>query len=90
MDNKLDQIQAQLSMLESLLKGTKKTLTIEEACSYTGYTLGYMYKLTSSGQIPHYKRGKKVFFDMDELDAWLKEIKVEDVQEVARRMASKI
>ena len=90
MDNKLDQIQAQLSMLESLLKGAKKTLTIEDACNYTGYTIGYMYKLTSSGQIPHYKRGTKVFFDMDELDAWLKEIKVENVQETARRMASKI
>jgi len=89
MDNKLEQIQAQLSMLESLLLGNKKTLTIEEACTYTGYTIGYMYKLTSTGQIPHYKRGKKVFFDMDELDTWMKKYKVEDVQETARRMASK-
>lgn len=90
MDDKLEQIQAHLSMLESLLLGNKKTLTIEEACTYTGYTIGYMYKLTSTGKIPHYKRGKKVFFDMDELDTWMKKYKVEDVQEVARRMASKI
>ena len=27
-----------------------------------------MYKLTSGQQIPHMKRGKKIFFDKDEID----------------------
>jgi len=46
--------------------------------------------LTSGQIIPHLKRGKKVFFDKDELDAWLRYNKVIDVQTKARNLTSKI
>lgn len=50
----------------------KRILTLQEACAYTGYTESYMYKLTSTRQIPHSKpNGKKIFFDKEKLDEWL-------------------
>lgn len=45
-----------------------------EACVYLGISESLLYKLTSSKEIPHYKpRGKMLYFDKTELDAWLKQ-----------------
>jgi excisionase family DNA binding protein len=85
MEERIQQIEVNLELIKTLLLGNKKTLTLEEACEYTGYKLSYMYKLTSRGEIPHYKRGKKVFFDKDELDAWMISNKVQDLSTVAKR-----
>ncbi|MBU3025914.1 helix-turn-helix domain-containing protein [Zobellia galactanivorans] len=65
LENRLDKI-------EKLLTATKAVLTFEEACSYTNYSSSYMYKLTSSQNIPHSKpNGKAIFFDRLKLEAWL-------------------
>jgi excisionase family DNA binding protein len=51
----------------------KKLLTLNELGEYAGYKVGYIYKLTHLKQIPHYKPGgKNIYFDRDEIDAWLK------------------
>ena len=61
---------------------TKSVLTFQEACDYTGFSPSYLYKLTSSKSIPHYKpNGKMVFFDRLELEAWLKSNRVEPSNE---------
>ena len=68
---KLDE---RLARIESLLLANKKVLTIEEACDYTGMSRSYLYKLTSSGGIPHSKPGGKlIYFDIDLLNKWLLE-----------------
>lgn len=47
-------------------------LNFKEACTYLGYAPSYLYKLTSSGKIPHYKpSGKILFFSKVELDEWI-------------------
>ena len=86
METKFKQIEATLEMIKSIIMVNKKTLTIDETCNYTGYTKSYMYKLTSGKQIPHLKRGKKVFFDKDEIDAWIRYNKVIDVQTEAKKL----
>lgn len=85
MEDRIQKIESNLELIKTLLLGNKKTLTLEEACEYTGYKLSYMYKLTSGVEIPHYKRGKKVFFDKDELDAWMISNKVQDLTTIARQ-----
>ncbi|RXG21256.1 helix-turn-helix transcriptional regulator [Leeuwenhoekiella marinoflava] len=63
-----------LERIESLLLATKKVLTLEEACDYTGISRSYLYKLTSTGGIPHSKPGGKlIYFDIDLLNKWLLE-----------------
>ena len=88
METKFKQIEATLEMIKSIIMVNKKTLTIDETCNYTGYTKSYMYKLTSGKQIPHLKRGKKVFFDKDEIDAWIRYNKVIDVQTEAKKLVA--
>jgi len=49
----------------------KPVLTMNEAEIYTGLKKSYLYKLTSTNEIPHYKpRGKKIYFKREELIAW--------------------
>ena len=61
-----------LNRIEKLLLGTKKVLTFDEACDYTGISRSYLYKLTSAGKIPFSKpMGKIIFFNKEKLDLWL-------------------
>jgi len=70
MDNLL--ILERLDRLEKLLIGHKEVLTFDEACDYTGLSRSYLYKLTSSGKIPHSKpNGKMLFFEKKKLVDWL-------------------
>lgn len=60
----------------------KNVLSFEEAVMYTGYSKGQLYRLTSERQIPHSKRGKRLFFDKAELDRWLLQDKVQTEAEI--------
>ena len=76
-----------LTAVEDALKmagiTTKDTLTFDEACIYTGLTKSWMYKLTSTKQIPHYKAGGKLcYFDRVELDKWMKQTRVSTIDEI--------
>ena len=62
-----------LTNIESLLEGKDRPLTFEEGADYLGLSKSYLYKLTSSGKIPHFKpQGKRVYFDKGELNIWLR------------------
>lgn len=51
---------------------SKRVLTLDEAAAYTGYSKGYIHKLTSSGILPYSKpNGKNLFFDREKLEEWL-------------------
>jgi excisionase family DNA binding protein len=66
-------ILSRLDSIEGVLKGIKeKPLTLEEASNYLDCSKSYLYKLTASGQIPHYKpNGKRVFFAKKDLDDYI-------------------
>lgn len=70
--DELQTLTARLDRIERLtLLGAKDCLDIKEAADYTGYSTGYLYRLTSTCQIPHYKKNAKVYFDKGELKSWL-------------------
>ena len=72
-----------LDRLEKLLVGHKEVLTFDEACDYTGISRSYLYKLTSSGRIPHSKpNGKILFFEKAKLVNWLLQNKRKSKQEI--------
>ncbi len=61
---------------ESILEhDLKNIIDINEVAAYTGFSRSYIYKLTSGGLIPHYKRGKRLYFKTEELEEWLTETK---------------
>lgn len=70
--DEMKEFTAQLGRIEEMLLSQKTILTFNEAVSYMGVSKGHLYKLTSRRQIKHYKpRGKMLYFNRMELDAWL-------------------
>jgi len=49
----------------------KNFISVAEAASYLKMPLQSIYKLTSKRLIPFYKPGKRILFDVIELDEWL-------------------
>lgn len=80
-------IAQRLDVIEQILKGSKKVMTLNEFCQYTGYSKNYVYKLTSRNEVPHFKRGKKVFFDKDIIDEWIKMNPITDIETKAKSLA---
>lgn len=76
-DKEVQEVFAKLERIEALtLIAAKDVLTLSEAAAYTGYSEGYVYQLAFNKQIPHFKRGKFLFFDKSELKEWLLEQRV--------------
>lgn len=46
---------------------------LEEALEITGLAKPTLYSKTSKNEIPHYKRGRKLYFKRSELLAWIEE-----------------
>lgn len=62
----------------------KEMWTMNELCRATGFSKSYAYKLTSTRAIPHYKPcGKMVFFNRQEIEAWLQRNRVSTAAEIA-------
>ena len=83
----MENIQIQLDRIErNTLLTSKKVLTFEDVALLTGLSRSYLYKLTSTNQIPHYKpSGKQLYFDREEIENWLKQNRVETVEETERK-----
>ncbi len=80
-----------LERIEKLLLGSKKVLTFDEACDYTGISRSYMYKLTGSQKIPNSKpNGKVIFFEKEKLDQWLLQNGRKSNQEIENEAAKYI
>ena len=66
----------------------KNVLTLNEACRFLELSPSHLYKLTSSGNIPHYKpNGKKIYFNRVELEQWLLSNRIDTEKEVNQQAA---
>jgi excisionase family DNA binding protein len=83
----MEDIQIQLDRIErNTLLAAKKVLTFEDVVVLTGLSRSYLYKLTSTNHIPHYKpSGKQLYFDREEIENWLKQNRVATVEETDRK-----
>lgn len=69
--DKISTIEDRIEQLKEHIWTVKEVLTTSEASVYLGVSESYIYKLTSSKQIPHYKpNGKLVYFNRKELCEW--------------------
>lgn len=65
---------------------TKEVLTSDEAAKYMGISKSYLYKLTMTRKIPHYKpTGKVCYFDRRELENFLRSNRVSIINETIDR-----
>ena len=80
----LADVRSALDRIERLtLLGAKNIFDLDEACLYTGYSRGHLYRLTSGREIPHFKRDRKLYFRKADLDEWLTETRVPTRAETA-------
>ncbi|MCE1165313.1 MAG: helix-turn-helix domain-containing protein [Bacteroidetes bacterium] len=68
-----NEITEKLDNIEKALKdNAAKPMCFEEASKYLNLSKSHLYKLTSTGVIPHYKPGGKIiYFEKSELDEWI-------------------
>lgn len=95
----MEEIQQQLAAIrqeqeeiKSLsLLAAKNVLDINDVAVLTGFSVPYIYRLTSQHKIPYYKpNGKSIYFDRSELEAWMKQNRVNTTDEAAQIAAQHI
>ncbi len=61
----------------------RNLMTTTEAARYLGLKPSYLYKMMMRCAIPYYKPGGKLcFFAKEDLDAWMKRIRVQSQDEI--------
>lgn len=82
----MTEIIERLERIEKSVLLSKNVLTFDEAVLFTGLAKSYLYKLTASGKIPHYKpSGKLIYFDRAELEKWMLRNPVKTAEEIEQQ-----
>ncbi|GAB6013061.1 helix-turn-helix domain-containing protein [Viscerimonas tarda] len=82
-------LEKRLEKIENLLLGQKDVFTFDECCGYTGISKTYMYKLTCTSKIPHFKpHGKTIYFSKEEIDKWLMQNPVKTAGQIEQEAAT--
>ncbi len=63
-------------------------LDAKQAADFLRLQLSTLYEKTSEKRIPHFKRGNKLYFNRQQLQAWLEEGKVKTTDELQGEAAS--
>ncbi|MBD5191423.1 MAG: helix-turn-helix domain-containing protein [Bacteroidales bacterium] len=75
-------LQELIAIKRYTLLSAKSMLTVEDVADLTGLNIRHIYNLTSTKQIPFYRpRGKQIYFDRAEIDAWMKRNRVTPLNE---------
>ena len=65
------------------MESERNLMTTTEAAKYLGLRPSYLYKLMMRRAIPYYKpNGKLCFFAREDLDAWLRRVRVKSQDEI--------
>ena len=92
MENPFELILDKLNNIENLLKtvvqndnstvAITEVLNLTQASVYVSLSKSAIYKKTSVRSIPHFKKGKKLYFKKSELDLWLTSMKISTKDEI--------
>ena len=87
--NILEKLERIEKLLETQQAMQKQVLNFNDACIYLELSQSHLYKLTSTGSIPHYKpNGKKLYFKREELDTWLLRNRNNSIDEIEQEAAN--
>lgn len=68
----LEDIAKRLDRLETLTAlSAKNVLDINDTAELTGYSVKYLRQLIARRDIPHYRRGNRLYFNRDEIEDWM-------------------
>lgn len=75
-----------ISKIQNLIEQDERPLTFKEACKYLDISASYLYKLTSTAKITHFKpNNKKIYFKKTDLRKWLLRGRVSSEQELEQK-----
>ena len=81
----MQSVEERVSELEKMVFTVKNIFSFDEASKFLNLSKSYRYKLTSGNLIPHYKpQGKMLYFEKEELEAWLRQNPVKTEMQIAR------
>lgn len=100
MENPFELILDKLNTIENLLRIVKKddkitvptaeVFSLNQAAEYVSLSKSAIYKKTSEKNIPHLKKGKKLYLKQSELDEWLTENKISTHAEIEKEAGNYI
>ena len=84
-------IDERLQHIENLLLSQKTVLTFNEVVIYTDLSKSYLYKLSSTGNIPcHKPRGKQLYFEKAAIDRWLLTNRIKTNDEIEQEASTRV
>ena len=79
----LEDIAKRLDRLETLTALSAKTvLDINDTAELTGYSVKYLRLLIAKREIPHYRRGNRLYFSRDEIEDWMMGVRIPTKEEM--------
>ena len=82
-------VQKALSIAEGSPKSQEQFIPIEEAAKLLNLAKATIYSMVSRREIPHYKKGKRLYFKPAELHEWIAEKKVKSYSELEQEYEEK-
>lgn len=92
MENPFELLFDKLNTIENLLRNvmsddnvhipTPEIFNLTQTAEYISLSKSAIYKKTSERNIPHFKKGKKLYFKKSELDHWLTSMKISTKDEI--------
>lgn len=77
MSEELTSVMERLKAIERMtLLAAKNVLVLDDVALLTGYSKKYLRLLIARREIPHYRRGNRLYFSRDEIDDWMLEQRV--------------
>lgn len=76
--------------LKNMLSHQKPILCLDEAAHFIGISKSHIYKLSSTGGIPCYKRGKHLLFKREELEQWMLSNRKATVEEIEAEATKRV
>lgn len=77
MNEELTSVMERLKAIERMtLLAAKNVLVLDDVALLTGYSKKYLRLLIARREIPHYRRGNRLYFSRDEVDEWMLEQRV--------------
>lgn len=70
---RLERIEQLLLQISKVGPNSDQILTVSEAAEFLDLSVSTIYKMTSSGELPFMKRGKRCYFSKTELLTYLKQ-----------------
>lgn len=87
--NAIKRLEEQMNKLQHSFENCSEILTVNDLIQLTGFSKSYLYKLTSLGEIPHYKpKGKLLFFKRSEVEEWLLQNRIKSNSELESEAAT--